>query len=83
MKFIFLIGGFAGFSVASITGILAGREPDLVLRDSALACIASAILFRWFWSVLVKALTEAVTAKRAAVAAAEAAAAAAAHFKTK
>ncbi|MFA5263321.1 MAG: hypothetical protein WC378_05805 [Opitutaceae bacterium] len=75
MKSIFLAGGFAGFSIASITGIIAGREPDLVLRDSAIACIACAFLFRWFWMVLVRALTEAVTAKRAAVAAAEAAAA--------
>jgi len=75
MRYVFLAGGFAGFSLSALAGGLAGREPDLILRDAALACIAGAFLFRWFWSVLVKSLTEAVSAKRAAErAAAEAAA---------
>jgi hypothetical protein len=76
MKFVFLTGGFAGFAIASITGTLAGREPDLVLRDAGIACIASAFLFRWFWNVLIKAVTEAVRIKRAQEEAAEATAAA-------
>ena len=74
MKTIFLAGGCAGFVLTTITGLLAGRAPDLVLRDGAIGCLAGALLFRWFWSVLVRALTEAVTAKRAAAAAAAAAA---------
>jgi hypothetical protein len=77
MKFIFLAGGFAGFFLTSLTGFIVGRAPDLVLRDSALGCLAGALLFRWFWSVFVKALTEAVAIKRAAADAAAAAAAAA------
>lgn len=77
MRFIFLAGGFAGFLLTAATGFLADREPDLILRDAAIASIASALVFRWFWRVIVKALAEAVSAKRAAEAAAEAAASAA------
>ena len=77
MKFVFLAGGFAGFLLTLLTGFLAGRAPDLVLRDSALGCLVGALLFRWFWSVFVKALTEAVALKRAAAEAAAAAAEAA------
>jgi hypothetical protein len=72
MKFIFLAGGFAGFLLTTTTGLLSGREPDLVLRDGAMGCLAGALLLRWFWSIFVKVLTEAVNAKRAAAAAAAA-----------
>ena len=82
MQFIFLAGGFAGFALTAATGLLSGREPDLVLRDATIGCLAGALLFRWFWSVLVKALTEALKVKRAADAAA-AEAAEAAQAKTK
>ena len=74
MKFIFLAGGFAGFFLTMLTGFIAGRAPDLVLRDAAIGCLAGALLFRWFWSVFVQALTEAVVARRAATEAAAAAA---------
>ncbi len=82
MQFVFLAGGFAGFALTAATGLLAGREPDLVLRDATIGCLAGALLFRWFWNVLVKALSEALKAKRDADAAA-AHAAEAAHAKTK
>ena len=73
MKFIFFTGGFAGFALTTITGLLADREPDLVLRDGAIGCLVGAFVFRWFWGILVKALTEMVEAKRAAAEAAAAA----------
>ncbi len=74
MKYAFLAGGFLGFSLTVVTGLLAGRVPDLVLRDAAIGCLAGALLFRWFWSVLTKAFIATVQAKRAAEAAALAAA---------
>lgn len=77
MRFIFLTGGFVGFALTALTGFLSDREPDLVFRDAAIASIVSAFVFRWFWSVCTKSLTEAVRAKRAA----DEAAAAAAHAK--
>ena len=66
MKFMFLAGGFAGFILAGAAGLSADRAYDLVLRDAALGCLAGALLFRWFWSVVVKAITETLTARRAA-----------------
>ena len=75
MRSIFLLGGFVGFSLVAVTGWLADRSFDLILRDSALGALACALLFRWFWNVWVKALVFTVETKRAA-AEAEAAAAA-------
>jgi hypothetical protein len=86
MRSIFLLGGFVGFLVSALAGLLAGRSSDLVLRDAALGCLLGAFLFRWLWSVFVRILSEAVQAKRAAeAAAAEAAdkAAAPAPVKTR
>ncbi|MET0262199.1 MAG: hypothetical protein ABW223_04830 [Rariglobus sp.] len=64
MKFVFLIGGFIGFALAAIAGLSAGREAGLVLRDAAIGCLAGALLFRWFWSVVVKAVAETIERRR-------------------
>ncbi|MBE7538280.1 MAG: hypothetical protein HS122_07695 [Opitutaceae bacterium] len=69
MKFIFLTGGFAGFVITAATGFLADRAPDLVLRDAAIGCLAGALLFRWFWSVVIKVFGETMELKRLAAAA--------------
>ena len=58
MKFAFLVGGFTGFALVTVAGFTAGRAADLVLRDAALGCLAGALLFRWFWSVVIRAFTE-------------------------
>lgn len=72
MKFIFLIGGFVGFALAAAAGLGAGREAGFVLRDAAVGCLVGALLFRWFWSVVVKALADTVERRRReAIAAAE------------
>ena len=81
MKFVFLAGGLAGFLLAGAAGLSAGRAYDLVLRDAALGCLGGALLFRWFWSVLVKALTDTVSARRAAERASQAAAPAPVRLK--
>jgi hypothetical protein len=78
MRFIFLIGGFVGFLLVSVTGVMADRNIDLVLRDAAIAALAGALLFRWFWAIFVKLLSQAVRSKRETRQAAEDAAAAAA-----
>jgi len=78
MRFIFLIGGFVGFILVTVAGFLADRNIDLVLRDASIAALAGAILFRWFWAIFVKLLSQAVRSKRATRQAAEDAAAAAA-----
>jgi divalent metal cation (Fe/Co/Zn/Cd) transporter len=64
MKFVFLVGGFAGFLLATIAGLSAGRTAELVLRDAAIACLISAFVFRAFWSVVAHALSDAAHARR-------------------
>ncbi len=77
MRSIFLLGGFCGFALVAITGWVTERSVDLVLRDAAIGALAGGFLFRWFWSIWVKALVQTVEAKRAAARAAEEAEAAA------
>jgi divalent metal cation (Fe/Co/Zn/Cd) transporter len=76
MKFVFLTGGFIGFALSAIAGLSAGREAGLVLRDAAIGCLVGALLFRWFWSVVVKSLADTLERRRAEAKAAEAAPAA-------
>ncbi len=77
MRSVFLLGGFVGFIVTFLSEWQAGVAGDRILMDSAIGCLVGALLFRWFWKALVKALTETVKTQRAARAAAEEAAAAA------
>ncbi len=77
MRAVFLLGGFLGFVVVAVSGLQSGRAGDRVLFDASLGCLASAVIFRWFWSRLVVALSEAVKAKRIARRAVEEAQAAA------
>jgi hypothetical protein len=64
MKLAFLFGGFLGFALVAISGFWAGRSADLVLRDAALACLAGALLFRWFWTVVIRSFAEAIEQRR-------------------
>ncbi len=73
MKFVFLTGGFVGFVLAALSGLAAGRDSALVLRDAAIGCFVGALLFRWFWSAVVNAVSETRERRRQeALAAAEA-----------
>jgi len=71
MKFIFLAGGFAGFLSSSAASFWAGHAADRVLLDGAVGCLAGALLFRWFWTVLVRGIRETILARNAAAAAAK------------
>lgn len=64
MKALFLAGGFAGFALCSLAGLLAGRAPDLILRDAAVGCLAGALLVRWFWRVLLRGFQDTLTLRR-------------------
>ncbi len=79
MRSIFFLGGFTGFSLVALTGWLSDRQVDLVLRDAAIGALITAMLFRWFWNMWIKAIVHMVEKKRTeALAAAEAEAAASA-----
>jgi hypothetical protein len=68
MKFIFLAGGLAGFCLAAISGWCADRAPDRILLDASLGCLVGALLFRWFWTVLVRGIRETILQRHAAAA---------------
>lgn len=66
MKFIFLLGGIAGFSLTAAASHLAGHAADRVLLDAAVGCLCGALLFRWFWNVLLGGIRETVLQRHAA-----------------
>jgi hypothetical protein len=70
MKFIFLVGGLLGFLLAAGAGYSADRAPDRIFLDAALGCLAGALLFRWFWTVLVRGIRETILIRHAATLAA-------------
>ncbi|MBC7365867.1 MAG: hypothetical protein H7343_03485 [Undibacterium sp.] len=69
MKFIFLSGGFAGFIIAAATGWSSDHSPQRTLLDAAVGCLVGALLFRWFWTVLVGGIRETILLRHAAAAA--------------
>jgi hypothetical protein len=73
MKFIFIAGGFAGLLTAGAASYWAGHTADRILFDAAVGCLAGALLFRWFWTVLVRGIRETILARQAAAATAAAA----------
>jgi hypothetical protein len=77
MKFVFLFGGTSGMAAAVATDLWFGRSPDRILLDGAIGGLAGALLFRWFWNVLLTGISETFVARQRAAAAAAAAATAA------
>ena len=66
MKFVFLTGGLAGFLSASAGSFWAGHAADRVFFDGAIGCLVGALLFRWFWTVLVRGIRETILSRQAA-----------------
>jgi hypothetical protein len=64
MRYAFFLGGFVGFLLTALAGFLAERPGEIVFRDAAISCVVAAFLFRWFWSVVVKAFIEAAHLRR-------------------
>jgi hypothetical protein len=70
MKFVFLAGGLSGFVLAAAAGYWADRSADRILLDAAIGCLFGALLFRWFWTVLVGGIRETILIRHAATTAA-------------
>jgi hypothetical protein len=70
MKFVFLLGGFAGLLTTGAASYWADHEPDRILFDGAVGCLVGAMLFRWFWTVLVGGIRETILQRHAAATAA-------------
>jgi hypothetical protein len=66
MKFIFFIGGFSGLLVTGTASYLSDHQPDRILVDASVGCLAGAILFRWFWTVLLGGIRETILQRHAA-----------------
>lgn len=66
MKFVFLAGGVTGFLVAAASSALADHAADRVFFDAAVGCLVGALLFRWFWTILVRGIRETILARHAA-----------------
>jgi hypothetical protein len=75
MKFVFLLGGFAGLLITGGASYAAHHQADRILFDGAVGCLVGALLFRWFWTVLVRGIREIILQRHAAATAAAAAAA--------
>jgi hypothetical protein len=73
MRFVFLAGGFAGFLLTGGCSLYAGHEGNRVFLDAAVGCLCGAILFRWFWTVLLHGVRDSRAHAAAAAAATPAA----------
>ncbi len=58
-----------------------GKLVGVVLLDGAVGCLTGALLFRWFWTVLVRGIRETIVTRHAAATAAAAEAGASAKSK--
>lgn len=66
MKFVFLSGGLLGFTTGLLTSWLLDHAADRVFLDGAIGCLAGALLFRWFWTVVLAGLRDTVLARHRA-----------------
>lgn len=73
MKFIFFLGGFTGFALTAAAGYFAGHPAERLFFDAAVGCLAGAMLFRWFWAVVLRGFREVARERHAAAMAAAAA----------
>ena len=73
MRFIFILGGMSGFAIAGATSWLADSGAKRIFFDAACGCLVGALLFRWFWNILLGGLRETVHARHKAAQAALAA----------
>ncbi|MBM3851771.1 MAG: hypothetical protein FJ399_01300 [Verrucomicrobia bacterium] len=68
MKFVFLLGGATGFACTALASWLSRHTADRILFDAALGCLVGAVLFRWFWNILVQGMREVLQQRHAAAA---------------
>jgi hypothetical protein len=66
MKFVFLTGGLSGFLLGLVTSWQLDHAPDRVFLDASVGCLAGALLFRWFWKVVLAGLRDTVVARHRA-----------------
>jgi uncharacterized membrane protein YccC len=73
MRFVFLLGGLSGFAITGAASWYSDSGAGRIFFDAACGCLVGALLFRWFWTVLLGGLRETVHARHKAAQAAQAA----------
>ena len=63
MKFVFLFGGLLGFILGLTVSWLLDHAPDRVFLDASVGCLVGAVLFRWFWTIVLAGLRDTVVAR--------------------
>lgn len=66
MRFVFLAGGLVGFVLGAVTSWACDHAPDRIFLDGAVGCLGGALLFRWFWTTLVRGIRETILARHEA-----------------
>ena len=67
MRYIFLIFGFAFFTMVFAAGLWAERTFALVVRDACISAAVGGLAGQWFWNHVIAAARITMVAKRAAL----------------
>lgn len=59
MKLFLLCGGFTGFALVFLAGLVSGGPIGTVLRDAAIGCLVGALLMQWLFRVVGRSLHDA------------------------
>jgi len=63
MKYFLVLGGFLGCALVFTSGLIAGNDPAIALRNSAIGCLAGASLLAGFRFTLVSCVRSVVAEK--------------------
>jgi len=66
MRYIFLIFGFAFFTMVFVVGLWAERTFALVVRDACISAVVGGLAGQWFWNHVIDAARMTLATKRAA-----------------
>lgn len=65
-QFFVTVGGFLGFSLAFFSGLQAGNDIAIVLRDGSIGCLVGAVFARGLLHVIVESLRSVAAERRRA-----------------
>ena len=63
-KFLIVLGGFSGFTLAFFGGFFVGNDIPTVLRNASIACVVGAFLMKGFSQLLISQIMQASRSKQ-------------------
>tara|TARA_B100001248_G_scaffold261923_1_gene255048 strand:- start:83538 stop:83828 length:291 start_codon:yes stop_codon:yes gene_type:complete len=63
-KFLIVLGGFSGFTLAFFGGFFVGNDIPTVLRNASIACVVGAFLMKGFSQLLISQILQASRSKQ-------------------